>query len=85
MATRPRLNRAHAIRESCKECMNFQVHMVNECTDRACPLWEWRRGDGGPEWTAAPLRRQTQHTSPAKRPRRVLALKTGDGPAVLGN
>jgi len=64
MATRPRLNRAKAIREHCLECMGYQCQLVNRCQDRACALWEWRRGEGSPEWTMTPLRRQTQRFSP---------------------
>lgn len=52
------LNRAKAIREFCIECMNYQVHLVNKCPDLACPLWEWRRGPGGPQPSEVPLRRQ---------------------------
>ena len=52
------LNRAKAIREFCAECVAFHVHLVNTCPDRACPLWEWRRGPGGPEPTDVPIRRQ---------------------------
>jgi len=59
--TRPTLNRARAIREFCAECMGYQIQLINRCPDTACPLWEWRRGPGGPERTISPLRRQT-HT-----------------------
>lgn len=76
MATRPRLNRAKAIREHCLECMGYQLHLINDCQDRACALWEWRRGKGAPEWTMAALRRQTQ-CPPAGRPsERAGVLKT---------
>jgi hypothetical protein len=66
MATRPRLNRAHAIREFCFECQGYQRQQINACTDRACPLWEWRKGEGSPEWTTAALRRQIQDRKGAK-------------------
>lgn len=55
---RPNLNRARSIREACVECMGYALHEVNRCPDNACPLWEWRRGPGGPERTDTPLRRQ---------------------------
>lgn len=56
--TRPNLNRGTAIREFCKECMGYALHDVNRCPDMGCPLWEWRRGEGNPERTHAPLHRQ---------------------------
>ena len=55
---RKSLNRAKAIRESCIECMAYMVREVNRCPDRACPLWEWRRGPGGREPSEVPIRRQ---------------------------
>ncbi len=64
---RPELNRAYAIREACIECMNYAVHEVNRCLDRACPLWEWRRGPGGPERSDLPLRRHQVGRSTAGR------------------
>lgn len=57
LARKP-LNRAKAIRESCVECMGYQVRGINKCPDLACPLWEWRRGPGGPEPSEVPIRRQ---------------------------
>jgi hypothetical protein len=80
MATRPRLNRAHAIREFCLECMGGQRQQINECNDRACALWEWRKGDGGPEWTMTLLRRQIQTrgcNSPSDACEREIGAKTG--------
>ncbi len=59
---RPTMNRARAIRENCYECMGGQLQEINKCPAPACPLWEWRRGPGGPERTDALIHRQTWRT-----------------------
>jgi hypothetical protein len=55
MATRPRLNRAKAIREHCLECKGYERAAVNQCCTQSCSLWGWRRGEGSaeihPSWT----------------------------------
>ena len=65
VSKRKPLNRAKAIRELCIECMAYQVQLVNKCPDPACPLWEWRRGPGGPEASDVPIRRQAHATGSA--------------------
>jgi hypothetical protein len=82
MARRPKLNRAKAIREHCLECMGYQCHLVNRCQERACALWEWRRGEGGPQWTMTPLRRQSRHTPLGRPSERVSVLKIGAERAI---
>lgn len=76
--SKPRLNRARAIREFCIECMGYQLREVNRCPDQACPLWEWRRGPGGPEPTNLALRRYQRIETLTPRSERVLASKTAD-------
>ena len=68
------LNRADAIREFCRECQGFSLHEINRCTDLPCPLWEWRRGPGGPERSETPLRRQAGTGTPPTPAAAVLAL-----------
>jgi len=69
------LNRADAIREFCRECQGFSLHEINRCTDLPCPLWEWRRGPGGPERSETLLRRQGGTGAPPAPAAAVLALK----------
>lgn len=73
---RKSLNRAKAIREFCVECMNYQLQLVNKCPDPGCPLWEWRRGPGGPEPSDVPIRRQVHEA----RARSQRSAATGHGP-----
>jgi hypothetical protein len=79
---RPEMNRARAIREACIECMNFGVHDVNRCPDRACALWEWRRGPGSPERSDSPLRRSQGGGSTSGRSEAAPATKTVAEPKI---
>ena len=76
------LNLADAIREFCRECQGFSLHEINRCTDLPCPLWEWRRGPGGPERSETPLRRQAGTGAPPTPAAAVLALKTRADKAI---
>ena len=82
---RPTLNRARAIREFCNECMGYALHEVNRCTDLPCPLWEWRRGPGGPERSETLLRRQGGTGAPPAPAAAVLALKNRADKAISDN
>jgi hypothetical protein len=82
---RPTLNRARAIREFCCECMGYALHEVNRCTDLPCPLWEWRRGPGGPERSETLLRRQAGTGTPPTPAAPVLALKNRADKAISDN
>lgn len=64
--SRPDLNRGKAIREFCRECMGFYIEEVNRCSDRACPLWEWRRGPGSKDATDVALRHSGNRGSPGQ-------------------
>lgn len=55
---RDAITRAKAIRLFCTECMNFQVKLINACSDPACPLWCFRKG-AGQEHTDIQLRQDT--------------------------
>lgn len=45
-SNRASITRAKAIRLQCIECMNYQIGLVNACTDEQCPLWPFRTGKG---------------------------------------
>lgn len=58
MSERLSMTRAVAIRQFCLECMGFYKSEIDRCPDRACPLWEFRRGPVGKEEVDVPLRYQ---------------------------
>lgn len=53
------LSRSEAIRTQCKECMGGQVKLINVCSDEACPIWTFKRGEGK-EHTDVQLRLTTK-------------------------
>jgi hypothetical protein len=55
--SRDKITRMKAIRYFCIECCGYQVGVVKDCTDFACPLWSFRMGRGQ-EHTDVPMRRK---------------------------
>ena len=38
------LTRGRAIHARCVDCVCCNVYAVSKCKERACPLWEFRKG-----------------------------------------